>query len=60
VGQALHKTGQRSDSEMSRSEEFIRKRRRSIAWMLAYLECVSERRPVCVIKTEMQLRGLLL
>jgi len=45
---------------MSRSEEFIRKRRRSIAWMLAYLECLGERRPVCVIKTEMQLRGLLL
>lgn len=45
---------------MRRSEEFITKRRRSIAWMLAYLECLGERRPVCVVRTEMQLRGYLL
>ncbi len=45
---------------MRHSEEFIRKRRRSIAWMLAYLECLGERRPVCIVKTEYQLQGLLI
>lgn len=45
---------------MRRSNEFIQQRRRAVAWMLAYLECLEERRPVSVIRTEMQLQGWLL
>lgn len=38
----------------------IQRLRHSCAWMLAWLECLEERRPVSVIRTEMELRGFLL
>ena len=42
------------------TEATLRRLRHSIAWMQAWLECLQEKRPVSVIRTEMQLQGLLL
>jgi len=38
----------------------IQRLRRSCAWMLAWLECLGERRPVSVIRTHWQVEGWLL
>lgn len=37
----------------------IQRQRNAVAWMLAWLECLEERRPVSVVRTEMELRGFL-
>ena len=42
------------------TERTLTRLRHSIAWMTAWLECLEAKRPVSVIRTEMQLRGLLL
>jgi hypothetical protein len=38
----------------------IQRCQHSCEWMLAWLECLQERRPVSVIHTEMQLKGYLI
>lgn len=43
-----------------KGEAYVLHCRRSIAWMNAWLECLDEGRPVSVLRTEMQLRGLLI
>lgn len=42
------------------SRRILLRCRASIAWLRAFEECLKERRPVSIIKTQRELRGYLL